>query len=75
MFQTFKSFNTFKLFFERLSLGWLELLEPAARSIIYMDSLLRKFKSFKSIPEIFNRLNVLNILNGLNPRLACALCG
>ena len=40
MFQTFKSFNTFKLFNEPISLGRLErferleLLEPAARSIL-----------------------------------------
>jgi hypothetical protein len=46
MFQTFKSFNTFKLFNEPISLGRLErferlkLLEPAARSILC--ALLRK---------------------------------
>jgi len=34
MFQTFKSFNTFKLLNEPISLGRLELLEPAARSVL-----------------------------------------
>jgi len=60
MFQTFKSFNTFKLFNEPFSLGRLkrfdrlELLEPAARGNTLAPFAVKSFP-WRSLLEDFSR--------------------
>jgi hypothetical protein len=60
MFQTFKSFNTFKLFNEPISLGRLErferleLLEPAARGNILAPFAVKSLQ-WRSLQKDFSR--------------------